>query len=314
MEIDTYEPKSESMKPYAVFDLFKRTIGRDWQISQNEFTERIFGDESADVNSRYAVLREGENILGFIAFKYKASGDKPKGQIALILVDQSYQRQGWGTKLIEHALSEMKQAGVYDVQLGAGAGSYLWPGVPENLPKAQAFFTSQGWTFTEDSIDMIGDIRKYSTPVSVSERLDPSVTFRYPDAGMKDALLAFEQEHFPEWYEYFKKHLDDESWETILVAVNQDNEILGSTLVTISKFTWQEMFDGPVGSIGTLGVSKQHRGKGIGLALAARATELLKERRASYCFLGWTYLADWYKKLGYEVWREYKISRLTIQK
>lgn len=313
MEISTYEPKSERLKPLAVFDLWKRTIGKDWITSFDLFHQKIFSPESAHVVSKYAAICENGQMLGFISYKYNIDTEKPRGQIALILVDQVIRRKGWGTKLVQHALSDMKQVGVYDVQLGAGAGSYLWPGVPDNLPGAQKFFTSLGWKFTEESIDMIGNLRDYKTPAYVYERLDQSITIRHPDVSMKEKLLAFERKHFPNWYHYFLKLIESEDWDHILIAIDQNNEILGSTLVSISEFLWQDMFDGPVGMIGSLGVCKESRAKGIGLALAAKATEQLKEMGARYSFLGWTYLADWYRKLGYNVWRNYKMSWLTLK-
>jgi len=50
------------------------------------------------------------------------------------------------------------------------------------------------------------------------------------------------------------------------------------------------------------------REKGIGLALAARVTELLQQRGLGMSYVGWTWLVDWYGRLGYRVWREYVMS------
>jgi hypothetical protein len=47
------------------------------------------------------------------------------------------------------------------------------------------------------------------------------------------------------------------------------------------------------------------RGQGIGLALAARVTEALYERGLTNSYIGWTWLIDWYGRLGYQVWQEY---------
>jgi len=63
-----------------------------------------------------------------------------------------------------------------------------------------------------------------------------------------------------------------------------------------------------VGELGPLGVLEAVRENGIGLALAARVTELLRERGASVRYVGWTWLVDWYGRLGYQVWREYVMS------
>lgn len=62
----------------------------------------------------------------------------------------------------------------------------------------------------------------------------------------------------------------------------------------------------------TLGVAEPQRGQGIGLALAACVTATLWERGVETSSVGWTWLVDWYGKLGYRLWREYWMSRKAI--
>jgi GNAT superfamily N-acetyltransferase len=50
------------------------------------------------------------------------------------------------------------------------------------------------------------------------------------------------------------------------------------------------------------------RGRGIGMALTARGTEIARDRGARTGFIGYTHLAGWYAKLGYTVWEEYIMS------
>ena len=73
-------------------------------------------------------------------------------------------------------------------------------------------------------------------------------------------------------------------------------------------FIWQELLGPKTGGIGTLGVREDARGRGIGLALAARTTEILRDRGLGSSYVGWTWLVDWYGKLGYRVWRKYAMS------
>lgn len=63
-----------------------------------------------------------------------------------------------------------------------------------------------------------------------------------------------------------------------------------------------------MGGFGVLGVGEPFRDRGIGLALAAQATQLLKERGVRMSYLSWTWLVDWYGQLGYRVWREYMLG------
>lgn len=50
------------------------------------------------------------------------------------------------------------------------------------------------------------------------------------------------------------------------------------------------------------------RGRGVGLALAALVTECLREEGVARSYVGWTWLVDWYGRLGYRVWRTYAMS------
>lgn len=55
-----------------------------------------------------------------------------------------------------------------------------------------------------------------------------------------------------------------------------------------------------------------YRGQGIGLALAVEATEELFKRGIDVSYLGWTWLEDWYKQLGYEKWRTFCMMRKSL--
>ena len=66
------------------------------------------------------------------------------------------------------------------------------------------------------------------------------------------------------------------------------------------------------GGVGALGVIKSMRKQGIGLALAAKTTEVIQSNGADYSFVGWTWLKDWYGKLGYKVWHSYQEGHLSL--
>ena len=54
------------------------------------------------------------------------------------------------------------------------------------------------------------------------------------------------------------------------------------------------------------------RGRGIGTALVAQGTEILRERGVHICFLGWVWAVDFYQRLGYEPWQAYTMSSRAI--
>lgn len=102
-----------------VYELWCDVLNDTWPIEKEQFIDRI------NKGTNFIATIE-EVIVGFINCQY--SGEK--GQITLILVDSSYQRQGIGTALLNEAKKCLKEYGVKTILVGCGAGTYFWPGVP----------------------------------------------------------------------------------------------------------------------------------------------------------------------------------------
>ena len=71
---------------------------------------------------------------------------------------------------------------------------------------------------------------------------------------------------------------------------------------------WSADDDLRVGSINALGVLTSRQRQGIGLALAAKAMEVLRDRGCSKAYIQWTGLTAWYGKLGASVWACYRMA------
>ena len=44
----------------------------------------------------------------------------------------------------------------------------------------------------------------------------------------------------------------------------------------------------------------------------ARGSEILQQRDAGNAFIGWVWAIDFYRRLGYEVWRTYQMSHREL--
>jgi predicted N-acetyltransferase YhbS len=75
---------------------------------------------------------------------------------------------------------------------------------------------------------------------------------------------------------------------------------------------WCERYGAETGGIGVLGVAGGWRERGIGRALAATVTELLRVRGLGRSFVGWTWLTPWYGELGYRACQEHVMSWRTL--
>lgn len=55
-----------------------------------------------------------------------------------------------------------------------------------------------------------------------------------------------------------------------------------------------------IGGPGCVGTLPQYRDKGIGLTMVQHVTQILREEGYDYSYIHYTYLAQWYEKLGYQ--------------
>jgi N-acetylglutamate synthase-like GNAT family acetyltransferase len=77
-------------------------------------------------------------------------------------------------------------------------------------------------------------------------------------------------------------------------------------------FLWPALVSGAVGAFGCVGVAPAARRHGIGLAMVARACELLSARGAEVCYCASTHLEDWYGQLGFTRWRGYTTASAPL--
>lgn len=122
--------------------------------------------------------------------------------------------------------------------------------------------------------------------------LDPSITFGLFDGNRKELLEAVEQVD-SDWTEFFTGegrvlcgYLDGKVVSFCHVENIGTYSINGRTL--------------KIGGPGCVGTLPEYRDKGIGLTMVKKATQILKDEGYDYSYIHYTYVAQWYAKLGYE--------------
>lgn len=229
------------------------------------------------------------------------------GSIPLVMVHPGWQRRGIGRQLVEAALVRLRQARVSIVGLGSGGGQCIWPGVPQDLPGAVAFFEQTGWVFKHVSVDMVRDLADYNAPRPVRERIDSlGLTVQAVPAGGRGAVVAFEERHFPGWSRRFR-----EPDSQILTASTARDGIVASLLLEGpgSASVFAPMLGADMGTISCVGVAEAHQGRGIGTTLVAKASELLPDRGVRLCHIDWIERERFYARLGYQRWRVFLMCR-----
>jgi beta-N-acetylhexosaminidase len=269
--------------------------------------------DAADLLDAGLVAEADRRIVGLAAIH-------PKGSLRLIMVDPAHQRRGIGSALHAAALQSLRDAGATEVAAGSGAAEHIWPGVPTDLPAAAPFFTRHGWAGGDrETIDLTLDLRGYLPPPGTYDRPELTdveiVTAR--DRETAEAARAFDARYFPSWSWWFTLATENaESPDRILAARHRrTGEILGTLLYAgpDAPCVFRALLGPANGTIGCVGVAPHLHGRGVGSALVARASELLRDAGTRVCHIGWTAREAFYARLGYRTWRRYRMFRKTIR-
>jgi beta-N-acetylhexosaminidase len=296
-----------------LFNIYKNSKEYEtWPLKEDAFLKTIYGTHKNDTNNETEVFTlevEGK-VVGFVSCKIKNS----KGVVAFLFVEEMHRLNSIGSNLLIQSLEWFKANNVDEVVLGAGAGSYIFPGLPKNL-HIENFFKKNGFELIDDGlVDMYQDISKWKVLKDIFESVKKeNVNIDFSSEKVADQIVVFAKNSFPNWYDYYKSDMEEKNYDKVFYASIND-EIVGISKLWIGDCTWDLLFENNVGGGGALGISEKHRGKGIGLAMKAWGTQKIKEKGIKYVWIGWTYEIAFYKKLGFEVWREYYNAKLRINK
>lgn len=289
------------LRPYRAEDepaalaLWARALPR-WPVSAAAFRSRAVGAEQL-------VMAAGGTLVGYIS----VARAQTRAQLTAILVDPECRRAGLGSELLAQARRNLGSA-VTSWSAGSGAGPNFWPGVPEDAPDGWAFLHEHGFEQTGEMADLIADIARFRPPGWVLSRAGGGVRFELAVDRDAAEVIALQERHFPDWTAYYEDQLTLPG--TVLVA-RAGGQIVGTCTVegpAEYDFLWRALVRGAVGAFGCVGVDPAARRRGIGLAMVARACELLSARGAVICYCAYTYLEDWYAQLGFTRWRGYTMA------
>ncbi|HEY7355599.1 MAG TPA: GNAT family N-acetyltransferase [Ktedonobacterales bacterium] len=310
VEIRPYDPQRDALPAYA---LWQQTLGHLWSLPYDIFHAVTVGNPVYRTGDHFVALADNE-LVGLVATQLHQQTPAPQGHLMFLLVAPTHQRRGIGRSLHEQALARLSQRGAAQIQLGGGY-YYFWQGVPANLPAAWPFFQACGWHEVERSFDLVRDLADYTTPPHIYARLNPTITIAQATSTDAEAILAFEARHFPHWLRHYQNVLNHRGHADVVLAKDAQQGIVGASFVLDPRaawwdyeIRWRSLLGENTGGVGPLGVVEPIREQGIGLALAARVTELLQQRGIQQSYIGWTWLVDWYGRLGYRVWQAYRMS------
>lgn len=297
----------------ALVALWNREMGEDFPMRKELFIQNSFEDVNILWDGSKIALDDSGNVIGFVVskcFQDDSVDHMPDktGWIQALVVDTRSQGQGVGTYLLEHAEASLRGKGMQQILLGRDTYHYF-PGVPLKYEKAAQWFTSKGYDKQKTYHDLI-------CSYDMDEVKKPSISgvhFEWLAADEHETLLTFMHRCFPGRWEYeAKTYFQAGGTGREFVVMKRADKIIGfcrvndaDSPIIAQNVYWAPLFAEEMGGIGPLGIDSAERGQGLGLAIVKAGIATLRERGITNIVIDWTDLVDFYKKLGYSVWKSY---------
>ena len=288
-------------------------------------TTGLVNKNLSNMNSNASFIAVVDNeVVGFIIGKTSNSyinsyiaNYADNAWISLIYVCPKYRKNGIGSALIEAVTKIFKKLNCKIIYVGRDLYNFF-PGIPEDLKQFQKFFIDHGFTIGGLTHDLIS--RTY-TKLDITNN---QYTFRTGTLEDKENILKFLYETFPgRWYfegvEYFK---EGGSGKEYMLCLNENNEVIAfakiglfdsSEVHSSYSMNFKARFN-KLGGIGPLGVAHAYRGKGLGKDIVVAAKNMLIDYSSSDFIIDWTGLLEFYRKMGFEVWKVYSYTYKELGK
>lgn len=317
----TLEPRHQS----GLLDLWSRRWGHEFPLDLALWRQNTDGDPRHFRAERCWVIEDGETIVGCLILKVPDDppawpGQDPKQAWISFLIIEPGRELELAPLLMDRALGWLRGAGFGRVSYGGGP-AHFFPGAPDGDVALRRALETAGFRPGEVAYDLLADVRSYRRPDDVDPPLrGADTTFRASDQGDVPALLSFVDHHFPgRWAYETRQRLEIEPTPADLLILRRGAEVIGfchayhrgSRRIGPSIY-WRRAIGDHYGGLGPLGMAPAFRGRGLGFALLALAVEHLRGLGAEYVVIDWTTLVDFYRRLGFHVWRTYRSWRLDL--
>lgn len=289
-------------------------LAEQFPMRETLFIQNSFQDKNVFLQGSLMALNEQDEIVGFIISKrwqetIPVNIGAHIGWIQVLLVRSDYRKQGIGSTLLRMSESALKESGATEILLGRDPWHYF-PGIPAEYVQCAKWFKQRGYESIGNDYDLIASYDETST-ITKPEINNVEVVMLSIDE--KDAFLQFLHRVFPGRWEYEAIHYFEKGGTgREFVILKKGGEIIGFCRINDDKSPmiaqnvyWAPLFSETLGGIGPLGIDQKERGNGYGLAVVQAGIYFLRERNIKRIVIDWTGLIDFYKKLNYQVWKDY---------
>ena len=252
-----------------------------------------------------------------------------EGWLQAVAVTPGRQREGIGRAIVARLIEDAQREGINRVRLGGGT-HYLFPGVPTDLPGAQAFAAALGARYEHETYDLRASLDgRAATERDRTVLADASLTVRPMEPSDSEAFLTFIDRAFNlDWVHdlgWAMDHGMPAADVLLLVPANASGGRVSARrmagFATLHQRSdgplfgpryWEGLLEPSSGGLGPIGVVERLRGRGLGRALLAVALDTLHARGVRDSVIDWTTLLGYYGPFAFRPWKTYLQGELPL--
>ncbi|KMK75097.1 GNAT family N-acetyltransferase [Alkalihalobacillus pseudalcaliphilus] len=312
-------------KVQDIVKLWNQEIGTDFPMSERLLIQNSFSDHNLFHEGSYIVMNEQDELVGFIISKFfqeitEVSLSQNVGWIQVLVVHQNYRNQGIGSDLLIKAERAFQHQHIKEILLGRDPFHYF-PGIPADYEQTILWFEKRGYEINEPYGRDYDMVRNFKEQEEVQRPNIEGISFSLLKLQEKELFLHFMKQNFPGRWQYeAHKYFEMGGVGREFVVVKKRGNIIGfcrindyhSPMIAQNVY-WSNLFERELGGIGPLGVAKEERKYGYGLAVVEAAVYFLRERGVESIVIDWTGLVTFYEKLGFKPWKSYRIVHKNME-
>ena len=306
-------PFHESWAP-SLIAIWNEEYGDSFPMRDVLFEQNSIKDRNIHWPGSFIAVSEKGEAIGYIITKIWQEDMalyKDIGWINCLLVKKEYRSQGIGTLLLHKAEEKLKEAGIKKLFIGRDPWHYF-PGIPMENQLGIRWAVKQGFESQGKDYDML---RYFQDGTPIDYPTFTEYEFMTVRKEEQEQLLVFLHESFPgrweyEAMEYFRRGGTGREF----IVAKKNKKIIGFCRVNdeespfiAQNVYWAPLFpDSQLGGIGPLGIDSNERKKGLGLGIVKAGVSALRERGIRTIAIDWTGLTEFYRKLGFDIWKSYE--------
>ena len=312
-----------SVHAQAAVSLWNAAMGADFPMDLRLWRQNVDDCERTFAPGCWVAL-EGQSVVGLVIVK-------SPNHLSAIAVHPDYRRRGIGKSLLMLATDALvsdagRQCAIQlstpndpPSKLITGQDySHFFPGVPDSHDDAMAFFDACGWKKTEGwCVDLWRDLSDFAIDPHVAAKIEElagqGIVLRACTSADVPSLFSHVEENFSaRWLAETRRRVQMEPDPSEIKIAVRGGGVVGFAHTFTNRSAklgpsvyWRGLLGGEYGGLGPIGVGKDVRKIGLGLALLSYCVNEVSNAGMTRMAIDWTVIIDFYNRAGFDVWKRY---------